>query len=365
VSVSPGGPRRRLLVVVTTDRRRGAEVQAERTTRAMVGLGWSPRLVSLSASPGPRVDAAPLSDRRPEGLRGLRPGLVRRLRREIRSEAPDALLAWGSATLRYVAVAGLAMRRRPLLAYVAIGSPGAWVDRRIQVWRYRLLAARYDVVVAVAESVAAELVAQVGVPRERIRVVPSGVPRDLLGVERETAAGPLRVLFVGRLSAEKDPLLALEAAARVIWEGTDAVIRFVGGGPLAAELRRRAERLGVEERVELVGPVPDVRPHLAWGHLLLLTSRTEGLAGVVLEAGAAGLPVVATRVGGIAEALDGGRSGILVDRDVAAVAAAVRRLATEPALRHRLGEAGREIVAGRFLVEHAAAGLDRVLRRQV
>jgi glycosyltransferase involved in cell wall biosynthesis len=154
--------------------------------------------------------------------------------------------------------------------------------------------------------------------------------------------GDLRLLTVGRLSPEKNPMLLLEILARLRALEPRWRLTAVGEGPLASNLARRATELGLEDAVELPGYVP-IGPAL-WeryraSHVFLHVSLTEGLPQVLFEAQAAGLPIVATDVGGVGAAF--GESGLIVrPSDAAEAAAAVDRLRTEPGLRQRLVAVG-------------------------
>jgi glycosyltransferase involved in cell wall biosynthesis len=163
-------------------------------------------------------------------------------------------------------------------------------------------------------------------------------------------------VWIGSLSIEKDPALALDAFAAAAIPG--ATLRFVGDGPLRSELEAR----GVPG-VEFVGAVPDVAPHLEWARALVLSSRTEGLPGVVLEALGSGLPVIATAVGGVGDVVIDGATGQLVrPRDVGEMAAAITALSSDRLGRAAMGAAGRSLVAGAYLFTHSFDRYDAVLR---
>jgi glycosyltransferase involved in cell wall biosynthesis len=157
--------------------------------------------------------------------------------------------------------------------------------------------------------------------------------------------GELRALSVGRLETEKNPLLLADVLARV--DGDDGRWRLVvcGEGPLAPELERRLDELGVGGRAELPGYVPidtGLRELYGTSHALLHVSWTEGLPQVLFEAFAAGLPVVATDVGGVAEAV--GDAALLVPPgDAGAAARALERIANDAALREQLVRRGNDI----------------------
>ena len=143
-------------------------------------------------------------------------------------------------------------------------------------------------------------------------------------------------------------------------------LTMVGDGPLLDALQDLVSERNLEEKVEFTGSVADITPHLAWADTLLLTSRTEGLPGVLIEAAAAGLPAVVYDVGAIDEIVEHGSSGIVVhDRTVESAARALVMLAREDELRLRLGARARAIASERFLIESAVGETDRVLRDQL
>ncbi|MFN8161326.1 MAG: glycosyltransferase [Solirubrobacterales bacterium] len=168
---------------------------------------------------------------------------------------------------------------------------------------YRLLSRRFAVVV-----VGPALARSYRGARRLLSIVVSLVEPEDLCDPREVASrdygGELTVLSVGRLDPEKNPLLAADILAGL--DGTGRWrLAFCGEGPLRDELARRLDAAGLGDRSELLGYVPyrgGLRELYRGSHFLLLTSWTEGLPQVALEAFAAGLPVVTTRVGGLPEA---------------------------------------------------------------
>jgi len=222
------------------------------------------------------------------------------------------------------------------------------------------LHARTDRVLAVADLTRRELIDIMRYDPDRIDVVYVGVSQSFVADHPERNEGPLRLLFLGALSPEKDPLAAIEVTARL----PDSVLRFVGDGPERSRVEATVVQQGLGGRVEVVGSVHDVLPHLAWADVLVLTSRTEGFPGVVLEAAAAGVPTVGFGVGGVAEAVVDGETGVVVP--AADVDGMVRVLAGLD--RDQIGKMavrGRERVEEEFTMERALdrheAALHRVL----
>lgn len=349
---------KRVTILVTSTQRRGAEVFGEHLSRELPKRGWEVDFVALGrhASTGSRVSADPLS---PFPVGRLEPAVIRRLRQRLKSTQPDLVLANGSSTLHYGVAAVHTLLRRPKLVYGSIGDPSFWANTPRRRVTYAAFLKLVDQVFSVSTPTARQLTELFGVGNARIQILPTGVPDGLFSVTRESHDGPMRVLFLGSLSDEKNPLAALETIGQL---GTKpgAVLRFVGSGPLTSVIEEAAAGRGIP--VELVGSVEDVRPHLAWADVLLLTSRTEGLPAAPLEAGAAGLPTVAFEVGGVAETIQHGVTGSLVPAgNVAAAADALRALAESPVARLQAGAAARAMVEARFTIEAAVDRYDRAL----
>jgi glycosyltransferase involved in cell wall biosynthesis len=215
------------------------------------------------------------------------------------------------------------------------------------------LAAR---ILAVSESTRRSLLAQ-GYPGARVEVVHNGIDvaahsgggsglRQELGVPDDA---PL-VLEIGRLCAVKGQRELIEALAQA--PGVHAALAgddLEQGGAYRELLERVAREHGVAERVHLLGYRGDADALIAQSDVLVLPSRIEGLPVVVLEAMAHAKPVIATPVGGTAEAVSDGETGLLVPpRDVGALAGAIRELTGDAERARRLGAAGRDRVEREF-----------------
>ena len=159
----------------------------------------------------------------------------------------------------------------------------------------------------------------------------------------------VRVISVGRLEAEKNPLLLADVLARLREDGDRWRLVVCGEGEMQAALEDRLHELGLAERAELLGYVP-FGPRLLSlyreSHALLHVSWTEGLPQVIVEAFAAGVPVVATDVGGVAAAF-GDTVRLVPAGNADATAAALREIAADPGLRETLVRAGHEYAAAR------------------
>lgn len=225
----------------------------------------------------------------------------------------------------------------------------------------------FDALLVPSQDMHDDLVA-LGAPAAKLRKLPWGInlARFAPSAAAGTAAGsavasnagaPLRLISVCRFIAKKGLCDALAAFAQLCRAGVAAEYRLVGEGPLAAALTAQARALGIAERVQFTGFIaPERLPALLRRHDLFLQPSVtaadgdkEGVPTAILEAAACELPVVATRHGGIPEAVQDGATGVLVpEHDVATLAAALQGLAHDAARRRALGAAGRAHVAARF-----------------
>jgi glycosyltransferase involved in cell wall biosynthesis len=187
-----------------------------------------------------------------------------------------------------------------------------------------------------------------GVPADRIHVIPNGVT-----VERFTPVPGVRpvrtILTVANLRKEKAHDVLLHAAARLAPSHPDLSFVVAGDGPRAAELHALADRLQLAGRVRFLGHVEDVPSLLGRANAFVLPSISEAFPNAAIEAMAAGLPVVASAVGGVLDLIDHGRTGVLVPpSDAAALAGAIASLVADPARAARIGAAARDEVAQRY-----------------
>ncbi len=205
----------------------------------------------------------------------------------------------------------------------------------------------------------------------KVEVIHCGVdPSRLAPVERRSD-GPLRIVAVGTLHEVKGQVHLIEACRRLAEAGVAFTCRFIGDGPDRAQLAARIDQLGLMDRVQLPGRMTSdaVAAELAAADVLVAPSvptrggKREGIPVVLMEAMATGLPVVASRLSGIPELVTDEADGLLVPPgDDAALAAALGRLARDPALRRRLGACGRETILAGFDVDANARALAERIR---
>jgi glycosyltransferase involved in cell wall biosynthesis len=339
--------RPRLLLVITLAEVGGAQTYVASLLPALVGHFD----VAVAAhGPGPLCEAAgaagvrfhPLQNvRRPISLWRDLAGLYE-LTRLLRRERPDILHASSSKAGVLGRLAGF-FARVPVRIFTVHGwafAAHSGFSSRLYRWLDRLVEPLTTVTICVSERERAAGLAAGTCARERTVVIPNavdveGAPRSR-PVERER---PL-ILAVGRLKAPKDFPTLIRALGDLRPDSFEAVI--VGDGPDRPRLEEEIETLGLTGPVRLAGERRDVPELLAAADVFVLPSVSEGLPVSVLEAMAAGLPVVASRVGGVPEQVSDGQTGLLVEPgDPNALAAALARLIAEPSLRRRLGAAGR------------------------
>lgn len=228
---------------------------------------------------------------------------------------------------------------------------------RLSGLKYRRGVDRYIAVTAAVKDV----MVRDGIASDRIVVIHSGT--DLLrfrGVHRKPglrqALGipeDARVVGnVGFLVDHKDHANLLDAAADVLKEFPDAFFVIIGEGARRGRIEAKASALGIRDRLSLPGFRSDIPECLAEFDVFCLSSWGEGIGGVVLEAMAAGLPVVSTSAGGLAEVVKDGENGLLVPvRNSMALGGAIRRMLGDPESALRMAQAGRRTVERNFSVE--------------
>lgn len=298
-----------------------------------------------------------------------------RLRALLRDLEPDIVHAWLFETSLLAAASRWPRRTPPLI--VSRRSLVGWIARRrIYFPLARWTNTQADVLLANSEAVRADAIRKEGVDPARIEVIYNGVdtsvyapgpPDDVLRHELGLLAGLPVVGMVANLHAYKGHAEVLDAAATLRAQGGRFALLFVGrDGDASDDLRRQADRLKLEN-VVFAGPRDDVPGLLRLMDVFVSASHEEGLSNSILEAMAAGRPIVTTSVGGSVEQIDDGSTGLVVPpRSPAALSAAIGRLLGDPALRARFGAAVRERAVAEFsmgrVLEETAALYERLLR---
>ncbi|MBI3321474.1 MAG: lipopolysaccharide heptosyltransferase II [Candidatus Omnitrophica bacterium] len=282
----------------------------------------------------------------------------------IRSTGVDLVHA-RSRVPGWIGFAAARWTQRPFVT-TAHGFYRPHLASRVMVWG--------RLVIVPSEALGRYLVEQFRAPKDRIRVIPRGVDVDEFAFHPPSPnhEGPWRIGLIGRLSPLKGQAVALRACARLRRHGVPVTLCLVGDRP-DAPARRALDSLIAHERlqeaVEWLGIRHDIPAVIASMDLLIVPSTyPESFGRSVIEAQAVGRPVVASRVGALAELIEDGRSGLLVPpRDPQALAEAIGRFINDPALRQRCVEAGRQRVEAEWtaarMVERTLAVYDECLHR--
>lgn len=364
--------RPRVLHVVSTGRRRGAEVFASDLVGALKEEGIEQHVAVLRGEEPVDVpytaEVTVLGEDRPN--EALRLGTVRSLRRVLRAWEPDIIQAHGGEALKYSFLAD--RRSGGRVVYRRIGSVHPRTTFGLRKAAYGAMMRRASHVVALGKAAREETIRVFGVRPERIVTIPNGVDpirirprrtrdqiRGSLGLAPDTVVG----LSLGALTWEKDPLAQVDVAARVLRRSDRAVFLIAGEGPLRGEVARAMAEASLEGRVFLLGNRPDPGDLLASSDVLLMTSRTEGVPGAAIEGAMAGLPVVAYAIGGLAEAVRDGTTGLLArpgDRE--ALARHALTLLEDEDRRREMGRAAMEWSRARFDIGVVAPSYVRLYR---
>jgi glycosyltransferase involved in cell wall biosynthesis len=252
----------------------------------------------------------------------------------------------------YALCARMVYRRAPIL-FTEHGRHQPDYPRRKRILANRLLLGRRDRVVAVGEAVRQALIVNEGLPPGRVEVVYNGIDTCTFGRD-EARREPVRrelgldrdnfvILQVARLDYLKDHATAVHTMSRVVAKVPRARLVLVGQGPEETTIRTLVEREGLEDKVLFLGLRQDVARLLQAADVFLLTSISEGIPLTLIEAMAAGLPIVCTNVGGTSEVVGDGETGYLAPaKDEERLAACLAKLANDPGLRQHLGTAGQQ-----------------------
>jgi glycosyltransferase involved in cell wall biosynthesis len=214
-----------------------------------------------------------------------------------------------------------------------------------------------------AGALKSQLASQCRIPARRISVIVNGVDTDFFTPAREPHSGPPRVLCIARMVPDKDHDTLIQAFQRVAATRPEAELWLVGDGPQKSCVTQLSQELGLADQVKFLPGRTDLRPLLHQACLLVLSSVYEALPNVVLEAMAAGLPVVATTVGGLPEVVSQGETGYLVPPgDAGALAAALDKVLAVPERCVALGQAGRARVERNFSFAAMVRAHERVFQ---
>jgi glycosyltransferase involved in cell wall biosynthesis len=332
--------------VIPSPRGRGAQ----RAARVLVDRLEEPGVVRhrlLGLFDGPPEVEIDLTLGHPAGshpAEGFNPRVALRLRRVLAQLGPAVVVAHGGDAMKY-AVPAVIGTGCPLV-YCVIGTYGG-SPTLLHEWMWRRIMDRAELIVAIGDEVLDECLGRFRVNPRRAAMIPNGRDSSLFHPRSEPAeAADATLIFVGALTRQKQPVRFVEVVRRLRTAGRPLRAVMVGDGPLAATLTP----LAAADGIELLGPRSDVPELLRGSDVFVFTSLPtgEGMPGVLIEAGLSGLPAVSTSVPGAATVLRHGRSGVIVEDSIVAMAAAIGELLDSPDRRAAMGLSARSWCESEF-----------------
>jgi glycosyltransferase involved in cell wall biosynthesis len=362
--------RQRLLFLVTQFETGGAQAQALLRLSHLDPSRYDVTLCVLTSVSGYLLDRV-----KANGIRVIRAGLdltptlyskLRRLQAIIDAERPDVVTGFLYKDHTYGMLASV-LSDVPL---VVADMQNEWICQRsyplgIRVSQIVCLGLCADVIVGCSARVRDSYVRAWPWIGGRTRAILNSIDPAEAPAERDAASADpatVRIGTLGRFQAQKHHDLLLRAAARVVARHPQARFVITGDGPLRAALEQRVRALGLEQHVELPGETKTPYEFLNSLDVFALSSLWEGLPVVAMEAMACGVPVVSTRVGGVAEIVDETTGVLCPPDDERALADAITQLIEDPARRRALGEASRTRARERFDVRGAVRQWEDIYR---
>lgn len=343
----------RVLILITLAETGGAQSYVRDLVPALVGRF---DVIVAAHGPGPLHDAVTAAGARFVLLTHVRRAISPRdvlglleLVRLMRRERP-VLVHTNSSKAGVVGRVAAVLARVPVRIFTAHGwafAAASTTSSSLYLWADRLMRPLTSAVICVSESERSAGIAARTCTADRTVVIHNAVDVDGASVATPDGGPPMRVISVGRIAPPKDFLTLLRAIAKL--KRGSVELTLLGDGPDRPAVEDEITSLGLAESVTLAGEVPDVPSRLAGADVFVLSSSSEGFPISVLEAMAAGLPVVASDVGGVSEAVEDGVTGhLFAAGDVDALAAKLAALAADSARRRRLGESARSRAAADF-----------------
>jgi len=375
----------RILHVVATGQRRGAETFAVDLSRALLDSGAEQRVAILRNG----HEALVSYDVPTETIRGtsrgftmpglhVEPSKVRQIARAADVWKPSLIQAHGGEALKY-AVSATFRSRIPVI-YRRIGGAPDSITHGVRRRLFARLMRRANRVVTVAEALRKECVELFGIPEESVVTIPNGIDarriRPVNGrdaTRRQLGLGPTTpvILSLGALAREKDPVTHVEVGSRILAARPEAVHLIAGDGPMRPDVEHAVTARGLGGRTRVLGARADVGDLLAASDVLLFASRRSGMEGMpaqLIEAGFAGVPVVAYAIAGVPEVVVHESTGVLVPHgDTDGLERAVAWLLDDAGFRKAVGQRARtrcrklfdiRVIADRYLEVYGAATRD-------
>ena len=308
--------------------------------------------------------------------RGLRVGVLKSLTKSLCEFRPDLVQANAFNALRFTSIARLLGRASWPLIYRNVGLASQWISYPGQRLWGRMLLRQVSRVHSVSGASRKDFAETYGFPTDRIDVLRQGVvipgdfPKELwrkrlLARMRKQSCEHL-VVHIGCFSPEKNHQGLLDAFCELRRRLPECHLALFGDGPLRDFISNMVSQLGLRENVHLLGACSNAADLAGGADVMLVSSHIEGIPGVLLEACARRLPTVSTDVGGIAEIIAPGRSGVLVPANaMTCLGQETAKLLIDPRLRSSLGNEALNTVASSYNMESSIDELEAKYRSQI
>ena len=334
----------------------GAEIMCENLTYALKNAGQEVFVVSLYNEQTPiarRMEEAGIRIVYLDKKLGLNLSMVPKLVRVIRQERPDVVHTHLDVIKYAVLAAKLAGVKKCVHTVHSLADREAEgrVQKIINGFYFRR---GWSVPVALTPEVRNSVAEFYGLPLSRVSVIYNGIDLSRCVPKTTYETGEtVTILHVGRFDVPKNHPGLLEAFRLLLETHPECRLRLVGDGELRPDMEKLAREKGIADAVEFCGMQSNVYPYLHDADIFTLPSIYEGNPMTIIEAMGTGLPIVASRVGGIPDMISDGESGLLVEPEPQSICAGLTRLVGDVALRQRLGLAARK-QSQTFSAEHMA-----------
>lgn len=349
----------------------GLEKQSHELARALIRRGVSVQVLSgkinADQSETDSVEGVPVSRVPWSGhrvVRALKASIAIAMHMWRRRGAFDVVHVHQHSWVSLYVILIARLLGKPTLAKLAnVGDFGLPGLRRGVLGRVKLsILLSSSAVVAMSRESLAEL-SSAGYPASRVVISPNGIKLNRFQQPGHALSRPCQVVFAGRLNEEKQLGFLLTVWADICRTNQDAHLHIWGQGPLDAALRRQAGDLGIERNVTFCGHVANVPERLTEMDVFVLPSRAEGNSNAILEAMAAGIPIVSTAIGGTAMQVGpAGQTFLCEPGDATALRTALSSLISNAPLRRALGASMRRRVEEHFDIEKIAATYEAAYR---
>jgi glycosyltransferase involved in cell wall biosynthesis len=345
----------KILQLITVRRYRGAEVFAAQLSEELAKRCHHLTLAALYPPPPVALGAkgVHLIDLNGTPAKPLNRKLMHQLARLIHDVQPDILQANGADTLKYAVLARRLLSGKTPIIYRNISMASQWIKSPLHRWFYTWLFDKVQHVVSISQEAMCDIQHTYRIPAHRLSVIPQGIfiPEKvdkaaaqayLFKISGKEMKTPI-MLHVGAFSPEKNHAALLRLMEKLTAAQISASLVLVGEGSLKQQVQQTILEKGLAQNVYLLGVRPDLPNFMAAADMLVLPSLIEGVPGVVLEAQANAVPIVAYDVGSVFEGVADHRGKVPLHSEDA-LFETVKSLLGQPAVLQEMGKAGRELM---------------------